>query len=58
MESRGTSRFSSYNPLIRPMRIIDYQILSPRLRGSALRADIFETRRFSDHAPLLMDDDL
>jgi exodeoxyribonuclease III len=36
---------------------IDYQILSPRLRGSVLRADIFKKRRFSDHAPLVMDYD-
>ena len=37
---------------------IDYQILSPRLRGSVLRADIFKQQRFSDHAPLIMDYDL
>jgi exodeoxyribonuclease-3 len=37
---------------------IDYQILSPRLKGSVLKADIFKTQRFSDHAPLTMDYDL
>jgi exodeoxyribonuclease-3 len=37
---------------------IDYQIMSPRLRGSVLRADIFKKQRFSDHAPLVMDYDL
>jgi exodeoxyribonuclease III len=37
---------------------IDYQIMSPRLRGSVLRADIFKKERFSDHAPLVMDYDL
>ena len=37
---------------------IDYQILSPSLRGSVLRADIFKQQRFSDHAPLIMDYDL
>jgi exodeoxyribonuclease III len=37
---------------------IDYQVLSPGLRGSVLRADIFKKQRFSDHAPLVMDYDL
>ncbi len=37
---------------------IDYQVLSPRLRGSVLGADIYRTTRFSDHAPLIIDYDL
>jgi exodeoxyribonuclease-3 len=36
---------------------IDYQILSPGLKGSVLKADIFKAQRFSDHAPLVMDYD-
>lgn len=36
---------------------IDYQVLSDNLRGSATRARIYKTRRFSDHAPLIMDYD-
>jgi exodeoxyribonuclease-3 len=34
---------------------IDYQVLSPRLRGSVQRAQIYKQQRFSDHAPLIMD---
>jgi exodeoxyribonuclease-3 len=37
---------------------IDYQVLSPGLRGSVKSADIFKTQRFSDHAPLTIDYDL
>ena len=37
---------------------IDYQVVSPRLRGRARSARIYKARRFSDHAPLLMDYDL
>ncbi|HEX4971766.1 MAG TPA: exodeoxyribonuclease III, partial [Steroidobacteraceae bacterium] len=36
---------------------IDYQILSPGLRGSVLSASIYKKKRFSDHAPLVMDYD-
>ena len=36
---------------------IDYQIMSPGLRGSVLNASIYKKRRFSDHAPLVMDYD-
>jgi exodeoxyribonuclease-3 len=36
---------------------IDYQIMSPGLRGSVLQASIYRKRRFSDHAPLVMDYD-
>ncbi|HEX7114375.1 MAG TPA: exodeoxyribonuclease III [Steroidobacter sp.] len=37
---------------------IDYQVLSPGLKGSVLRAHIYKKQRFSDHAPLVMDYDL
>ena len=37
---------------------IDYQIASPKLAGAARTAQIFKTRRFSDHAPLIMDYEL
>jgi exodeoxyribonuclease-3 len=37
---------------------IDYQVLSPGLRGSVLGADICKAQRFSDHAPLTLDFDL
>jgi exodeoxyribonuclease-3 len=34
---------------------IDYQIVSESLRGAAQRAHIYKDRRFSDHAPLIID---
>jgi exodeoxyribonuclease-3 len=34
---------------------IDYQIVSPRLKGAARSAAICTAERFSDHAPLVMD---
>ncbi|MGQ0428517.1 MAG: exodeoxyribonuclease III [Gammaproteobacteria bacterium] len=37
---------------------IDYQVASPGLRGKARAAHIYKERRFSDHAPLVMDYDL
>jgi len=37
---------------------IDYQVLSPGLRGSVRGAGIYKAQRFSDHAPLAMDYDL
>jgi exodeoxyribonuclease-3 len=37
---------------------IDYQILSPRLRGSVNAAAIYKAQRFTDHAPLTVDYDL
>jgi exodeoxyribonuclease-3 len=37
---------------------IDYQVLSPQLRRAVRDAVIYKRRRFSDHAPLLMDYDL
>jgi exodeoxyribonuclease-3 len=37
---------------------IDYEVLSPGLRGSVLAADIYKAQRFSDHAPLTIDYDL
>lgn len=37
---------------------IDYQITSPGLRGAARSATIVKDRRFSDHAPLVMEYEL
>ncbi|HLK71511.1 MAG TPA: exodeoxyribonuclease III [Steroidobacteraceae bacterium] len=37
---------------------IDYQVVSASLAGRARGASIFTARRFSDHAPLVMDYDL
>jgi exodeoxyribonuclease-3 len=37
---------------------IDYEVLSPGLRGSVLGAGIHKAQRFSDHAPLTLDFDL
>ncbi len=37
---------------------IDYQMLSPGLRGSVRSADIYKAQRFSDHAPLTLTYDL
>ena len=37
---------------------IDYQVLSPGLRGSVTGAQIYKAQRFSDHAPLTVDFDL
>ncbi len=37
---------------------IDYHVLSPRLRGSVLGAEIYKQQRFSDHAPLTVTYDL
>jgi len=37
---------------------IDYQVLSPSLKGTPRAARIYKDRRFSDHAPLVMDYDL
>ena len=34
---------------------IDYQVVSPRLKGAARSAVIYTEQRFSDHAPLIMD---
>jgi exodeoxyribonuclease-3 len=34
---------------------IDYQIVSPRLAGTAKAASIYKSERFSDHAPLTLD---
>jgi len=34
---------------------IDYQIVSPSLKGATQAARIYKSRRFSDHAPLIMD---
>ena len=37
---------------------IDYQILSPNLKGTVKSASIYRDQRFSDHAPLIVDYDL
>ena len=37
---------------------IDYQVLSPGLKGSVRAVDIHKAQRFSDHAPLTIDYDL
>jgi exodeoxyribonuclease-3 len=37
---------------------IDYQVVSPGLKGKANKARIYKTKRFSDHAPLIMDYEL
>jgi exodeoxyribonuclease-3 len=37
---------------------IDYQIVSPRLKGTAQSATVYKEERFSDHAPLIMDYDI
>jgi len=34
---------------------IDYQILSPSLKGKVLSTEIYKDQRFSDHAPLIID---
>ena len=36
---------------------IDYQIATPGIAGKAARTSIYKNRRFSDHAPLLIDYD-
>jgi exodeoxyribonuclease-3 len=36
---------------------LDYQILTPSLSGSVRKARIYKDKRFSDHAPLIMDYD-
>jgi exodeoxyribonuclease-3 len=37
---------------------LDYQIVSPRLKGKVKSAAIYKEERFSDHAPLIMDYDI
>ena len=34
---------------------IDYQIATPGIAAKARRVEIFKTKRFSDHAPLMID---
>jgi exodeoxyribonuclease III len=34
---------------------IDYQIISPELKTKVVSADIYKSKRFSDHAPLIME---
>jgi len=37
---------------------IDYQVISPQLRAAVREAKIYKRKRFSDHAPLIMDYDI
>ncbi len=37
---------------------IDYQVISPGLKDKVLAASIYKRKRFSDHAPLIMDYDI
>ena len=37
---------------------IDYQIVSPGLKGKINSAEIYKEERFSDHAPLIMEYDI
>lgn len=37
---------------------LDYQIATPQIAQAAIRASIYKTQRFSDHAPLTIDYDL
>jgi len=37
---------------------IDYQIISPELKQTVVRAEIYKEQRFSDHSPLIVDYDL
>ena len=37
---------------------IDYQVISPRLKGLVRTAEIYTAERFSDHAPLIMEYDM
>ena len=37
---------------------IDYQIATPGLAAAAQRVAVYKERRFSDHAPLIIDYDL
>ncbi|MEM8594229.1 MAG: endonuclease/exonuclease/phosphatase family protein, partial [Pseudomonadota bacterium] len=33
---------------------LDYQLVTPNMKGRAVHAEIYTTQRFSDHAPLIM----
>ena len=37
---------------------IDYQVVTPGLKDRVRKARIYKRKRFSDHAPLIMDYDL
>ena len=37
---------------------IDYQVITPGLKDKVLGASIYKRKRFSDHAPLIMDYDI
>ena len=34
---------------------IDYQIISPQLKGQIIKTEIYRKEKFSDHAPLIID---
>ena len=34
---------------------IDYQVITPGLKGAVMRASVYKDERFSDHAPLVID---
>ena len=36
---------------------IDYQVLSPSMKGKVLKTEIYKDEKFSDHAPLIIDYD-
>ena len=36
---------------------IDYHVLSPALKGKVIKTKIYKSKRFSDHAPLIIDYD-
>jgi exodeoxyribonuclease-3 len=36
---------------------IDYQIATPGIAAKAVKASIYKAKRFSDHAPLIIDYD-
>lgn len=37
--------------------MIDYQIATPAIAGTAVQATVYKDERFSDHAPLIIDYD-
>jgi exodeoxyribonuclease-3 len=40
---------------MRVFRRIDYQIATPGLAAKAKHVEIYKSRRFSDHAPLIVE---
>ncbi len=37
---------------------LDYQVLSPKLKGKVIRTEVYKEQKFSDHAPFIVDYDL